>query len=392
MSVTASVSRSELYDQVWTTPMRVLAKQYGLSDVGLAKICKRHEVPRPPVGYWAKKEVGKAPPRPPLPQITDEELQEVTITPLPPPSSKGVDPTGEYDADIIAILQKAEAMPRIQVTSSLRSPHQLVRLTERCLNDASPDPQSLVSPPRSKSQIALAVRVAKPTVKRAMRFYDALIKAVERLDGKVAVEGCDWQKETVIYIAGEKAATIRIRERYKQKEREPKDRTRGYYWRTYEYKPTGNLVVELGGIYPRSGNFEDSAKSVIEDRIGELLRFLIQSAHENRKRRREEEEKCRREEERERDRQEKLRLIKAEEGRLQKLLAEVRDWHRSVRIRNYVTAVKAQADGEGGIEEGSKLDNWLMWASQQADRFDPLVVSPPSIIDEKSKYERRYGW
>jgi hypothetical protein len=43
---------------VWKTPITRLAKEYGLSDVGLAKICKKHDIPRPPRGYWAKKEGG----------------------------------------------------------------------------------------------------------------------------------------------------------------------------------------------------------------------------------------------------------------------------------------------------------------------------------------------
>ncbi len=55
------IMRSELYLQVWSTPMRKLALKYGLSDVGLAKLCKRHDIPRLERGYRAKKEFGKAP-------------------------------------------------------------------------------------------------------------------------------------------------------------------------------------------------------------------------------------------------------------------------------------------------------------------------------------------
>ena len=55
-----TVSRRELYRQVWSTAMTRLAKKYGLSDVGLAKICRKHDVPRPARGYWAKKQYGKA--------------------------------------------------------------------------------------------------------------------------------------------------------------------------------------------------------------------------------------------------------------------------------------------------------------------------------------------
>jgi hypothetical protein len=53
------LTREELYDQVWKTPMRLLAKSYSISDVGLAKVCKRHNIPRPSLGYWAKKQAGK---------------------------------------------------------------------------------------------------------------------------------------------------------------------------------------------------------------------------------------------------------------------------------------------------------------------------------------------
>ena len=54
------LTREELYEQVWKTPMRLLARSYGISDVGLAKVCKRYKIPRPSLGYWAKEQVGKA--------------------------------------------------------------------------------------------------------------------------------------------------------------------------------------------------------------------------------------------------------------------------------------------------------------------------------------------
>ena len=43
------------------------------------------------------------------------------------------------------------------------------------------------------------------------------------------------------------------------------------------------------------------------------------------------------------------------------------------------------------IQEGSDLARWLTWASEQAHRLDPLVESPPSIIDEKKRYETAYN-
>jgi len=49
-----TISRQELYALVWQTPMSRLAKSFGLSDVGLRKICVKHDIPTPKPGYWAK--------------------------------------------------------------------------------------------------------------------------------------------------------------------------------------------------------------------------------------------------------------------------------------------------------------------------------------------------
>ncbi len=68
------LTREELYDRVWSTPMQKLALEFGLSDVGLAKVCKRHKIPRPSRGYWAKLESGKKVQKFPLIQAKDASL------------------------------------------------------------------------------------------------------------------------------------------------------------------------------------------------------------------------------------------------------------------------------------------------------------------------------
>ncbi|MGB6452257.1 MAG: site-specific integrase [Steroidobacteraceae bacterium] len=60
--------REELYKLVWTAPVSELATRLGVSDVALAKLCRRTAVPTPGRGYWARLEAG----------------QPVTPSPLPP--------------------------------------------------------------------------------------------------------------------------------------------------------------------------------------------------------------------------------------------------------------------------------------------------------------------
>ena len=53
------MKRTQLYELVWSKPMTHLAKEFGLSDVGLRKICVKHNIPTPGLGYWAKLAHGK---------------------------------------------------------------------------------------------------------------------------------------------------------------------------------------------------------------------------------------------------------------------------------------------------------------------------------------------
>lgn len=43
----ARFDREELYERVWTVPIRVLAKRYRVSDVALAKIVQKTLYPSP---------------------------------------------------------------------------------------------------------------------------------------------------------------------------------------------------------------------------------------------------------------------------------------------------------------------------------------------------------
>jgi hypothetical protein len=53
------LSRKELYDLVWSEPLKTLCSRFGISDVALKKTCACSEIPTPERGYWAKKDAGK---------------------------------------------------------------------------------------------------------------------------------------------------------------------------------------------------------------------------------------------------------------------------------------------------------------------------------------------
>ncbi|MCU0510732.1 MAG: hypothetical protein MUC34_20645 [Anaerolineae bacterium] len=67
------VTREDLYELVWREPMLRVAERHAVSSSFLARVCSVMNVPRPPRGYWAKLEFGKAGPQPALPEARPED-------------------------------------------------------------------------------------------------------------------------------------------------------------------------------------------------------------------------------------------------------------------------------------------------------------------------------
>ena len=165
------LSREDLYERVWTTPMMHLAEEFGLSGPGLAMICEKHGIPRPPRGYWAKIRHGQSVRRIPLRKITDEALETVTVT-------RGVKagevPLSSSANRAIAFEQHPENL--VSIPDSYDEFLPVVERTHRSLHAARPDERGLVRP-RSKNTLDVAIR--KVNIDRAMLLMDTLLRAFE---------------------------------------------------------------------------------------------------------------------------------------------------------------------------------------------------------------------
>lgn len=52
-------TKEQMAKLVWEIPTQKIAKQLGISDVAVAKFCKKHGISKPPRGYWAKYQSNK---------------------------------------------------------------------------------------------------------------------------------------------------------------------------------------------------------------------------------------------------------------------------------------------------------------------------------------------
>lgn len=83
--MTVNLTREQLYDLVWSEPMQRLSKQIGISDVAIAKHCRKIGVPVPERGYWAKLQAGQPVKRTPLPERDLATARRVSMSGTLPP-------------------------------------------------------------------------------------------------------------------------------------------------------------------------------------------------------------------------------------------------------------------------------------------------------------------
>jgi len=347
----SAVDREKLYEQVWTIPGSRLAPLYGISDVALAKACKRHKIPRPPRGYWAKLAAGQKPPRKPLPKLRGDRDSVVLMQGWQLPEAafeqnvQGPNP----DTPSTQAVAAAEAIP-----------HELVVAAQSQLAAAKPDQNGLV---RTDSKTAVDVRVSSDSVQRCLALCGTLIRKWEEQGGTVrAVASGGGQTALAI---GEDEIYVRIVEEIDEK-RPVSDPAR----------LTGRLCAQLyGGDVRRQ--WADRKTQRLEKVMSTLVTTAAAAVAGIRVERLDAEcvERQRR---RVQDRRQAVANKKNREfGRRQKLMEYANRWHDAQRIREYLSALQAAIDAERvqPLDEAG-FREWFEWATWFSDSIDPILQAP----------------
>lgn len=377
-----TLSRKELFERVWTTPVTQLAKEFGLSDVGFAKLCKRNDIPRPPRGYWAKLEAGQKPVQETLPSPMRNDEIVIYIN-----ESKKSFASAEDD---LADLE----IPAIEVPETLRGAHPLVSDANHDFANQKQNSDGILD---ARGLGLLDISVSKQQLRRSLRIASAILKTCESIGYQVeagpivSIDGQD-----VGFGITETVETVK-----EQKDDVDLEGRYEFHFNRYQKKrrPTGRLTLFIADAdrYWASGcrkNWRDTKRQKIENCLEKFIRGMILFAQ--RKHEHEIEEEQKRVETAEREKQriaeahriEEIRnLQKEEQAKLAELIRHVDSWSKSQEIRKFVDAVEAS-----GVMTDERFSEWSRWAHHHADRLDPTKDSPNSILDEVIPEEPKRGY
>jgi hypothetical protein len=359
----AELSRQELYDLIWSTPVTQVAADFGVTEATVKNHCNNRRIPRPTLRYWSKIAAGIKPRKKPL-----------------PPSAKEVFET--------------KAQRRIPKSLALPEPgtplHPLAAEMLAALKKIKPDYKNLI---RLKETNFPEVTVSKALLERAARTFHVLLNELEPLGiefkkfpGKHDPGYFRWGQDRLFFTI-EEVLTNPI---------EPSRRQR--WWEgSGQYTFSGHLAISSNDKswgHRDAKEWLETKKHPLERVLSEVvsavrLHFLtlqrkrIQEAidrkkwleeYERRQREWQAKEVIRIQKEKE---QAHLKAIeKATNARKLDLIKAAEWWRRSRGITDFVEECERRwkiPSGESNPEQAS----WLAWAKEIAANMSPFTAGYP---------------
>jgi hypothetical protein len=376
------LSRNELYNLVWSEPLRTLSARFGISDVALRKTCVKAAIPTPERGYWARKDAGHKvvqtalPLRPP--GMDDEvvvagagkwwyrdEKKEELHAPLPPPP--------EFPEPIDAVRGRiAKNIGKVSVSKGVHLWHPVIdallkedeRRREQLRTDPYPTPWN-------------KPRFDTPSERRRLRILNSLFCAVLKMNGS-ASSGEEkaghffvtfYHHNVGVKLVPSQQSRRRARRGTEKVEPpEPgltmsilessRSESARFMWRDEDTSKLEDHITEIA--------IQTALAAEIQYREGALRQHQFRVEH----RARMEAEERKRQFETERAERERLRQI--EQARIDRLLRDATAFQQADQIRKYVVAIRARVQSDDSLTD-KEFQMWSQWALTNADRIDPSV-------------------
>lgn len=363
----ATFTRQEFYEMVWKEPFSSIILKYKTGYDGIRSICREHNVPFPQTGYWMKLRYGKASERQDLPAEYHGN-NRITLDLRVEGNDFDSPKRSERIRRVEAIKQDSSL--QLEVAKRLTNPDPLVIAAQQNFEERSKERWYLDRGMEHTDRGFLNIRVSPALMKRALRFMDALIKLLRSRGHSIK-----FRNDDTYAVISDEDFKIKLMETHRRIKKDDK-------WGSSEYITTGKLAFKFIDYH---GQEWTDGKKPIEERLAEILaKFELEAQ-------REKEQRAKYAEER-RIREEKERIAREEQARrhrelnnFKSLYTKAKQWHRARFMRDYLKSIKENAIATDTLTDD--LMNWLQWANEKVDWYDPLVNKKDQFLDYFEKDE-----
>jgi len=386
--------RNQLYQEVWEEPIIQVAKRYGVSNVAIAKTCRKMRIPVPGRGYWAKVQNGQKLPKPPLPPYDDcPKIQRIVSS---SPSLSVVEPVevkrlAPEDFELEKLLLEKESDPSLKIifNPKIKLTHQYVLNTRDRLEKAKKTVSDYYGFGRCKvhQDDSFSVDIGVENIPRVLAILQTLCTALEKRGYILGTEkpkkdNSDTQSQHHHYwreVYPVHATVLDTIIKFKITEtsnKRPRDKKiKDSYLHDYKFVPTGKLCFEF--IFPPYKNhartkWYDGKKEKIEDQLNDIIINMIKFVTATKEseawdRLREEQWKAE-----EVERINRLELAQMEEARINALVKNSDRLVKFNQVREYYELItEIGKERLGDSYEGSDFSEWVKWAKAFLEENQP---------------------
>lgn len=282
------ISRREMYDLVWASPLAEVASKLGIDEWALRNLCDYHRVPYPRPAYWRDLAAGKKVKQTTFATTADPQLELIALDTNRAMAPEVTEALTRQRTEAKRLATSRNRKPLAETTGwePLKVLHPILAPTARSLRSAKSDAGGAVS---IGGEGLLAMSCGRDSVERALFVLDRLLRAVEKEGISCAIK----DKEVVVSRRQEKLR-FTFGETTVQKPYVPTvddlkaeaRRLRNNDW-DFAYRwgkaypefvrvPTGQLFVSISdwAHWGNRRNWRDGARASLLDQLNEVVQAL----------------------------------------------------------------------------------------------------------------------
>jgi hypothetical protein len=355
-----TISREELHKLVWSKPVIQIAKIYGYSDNGIRRVCKKHNIPLPKLGYWSKLKFNKEVVKTKLPKQDDNPVISLENT------KAIINKETELNEEL-KLIQKEFRELELSVPKRLFKSHKYILATKKYQEKLKIRKKKRDWRMQIDSNNILSISVSDKLLSRALRFMDMLIKIIEKRGYNISVDN----RKTSVNIKGQ-SYKIRLTEKNKKVKR-----VTNYSWNETDLVATGNLCLKLDDTYPIK-EWSDSKTKPLEDKLFDILQWIELKAEKDNEREIEIEIWHKNREEIRLKKQKIQKLKDNELKAFESLFLSASRWHKSQYIRCYIKEFEDYVIKSNTLNKDKK--EWIEWAKEKAEWYDPFIEKDVKLL------------